>query len=251
MQYVNSSQGGVDRREVMWEWNRINTGDAIWLYAADPYQTICGMARIVQVNPVHNPPSIDLIWDADVCQALTERPIPWSGQAAPRRPGLELKEPMLSTVVTWLEQHHLGVGAWHESGDDDLAENDARVRAAAWTVLRPGQQAFRQLLLQHYRTCVVTGEPLDDVLDAAHVAPFNGPQSDVLENGLLLRTDIHRLFDRHLFSFENGRVVIGPPLLGTSYERLPAQILHSAMVTSVASHRLLGHLARFRRLFPS
>jgi hypothetical protein len=251
MTYVDANQDGIDRREIMWEWGRISSGDAIWLYAADPYQTICGMARIVQVNASDAPRSVELIWDVGACQALAEGPIPWSGRPHPRRPGLELKEPMLTTALRWLEERHLGVAAWHESGDDDLAENDARTRAIAWTVLRPGQQAFRQLLRSHYGSCVITGETVTEVLDAAHITPFSGTHSDLLENGLLLRTDLHRLFDRYLFSIDGKQLVISPQLKGTSYEDLPSRSLHDKVASSASSNRVRYHLDRFLTRFPS
>jgi predicted restriction endonuclease len=43
----------------------------------------------------------------------------------------------------------------------------------------------------------------------AHITPFGGAHSDVLENGLLLRTDLHRLFDRNMFSFDGQKIVLG------------------------------------------
>ena len=45
------------------------------------------------------------------------------------------------------------------------------------------------------RRCGVTGERTLPILDAAHIRPYGqGGEHDVT-NGLLLRTDIHRLFD--------------------------------------------------------
>jgi putative restriction endonuclease len=65
-------------------------------------------------------------------------------------------------------------------------------------VVRPrlGQGAFRLLVTDAYgRRCAVTGERTLPVLDAAHIKPFaaSGPHS--LSNGLLLRKDLHALFD--------------------------------------------------------
>ena len=62
---------------------------------------------------------------------------------------------------------------------------------------RLGQGAFRVLVTDAYnRKCSVTGEKTLPVLDAAHIKSFsnNGPNS--ANNGLLLRTDIHKLFDK-------------------------------------------------------
>jgi putative restriction endonuclease len=64
---------------------------------------------------------------------------------------------------------------------------------------RLGQGAFRILVTDAYsRRCAITGESTLPVLDAAHIVPFAelGPHS--ISNGLLLRTDFHKLFDMGL-----------------------------------------------------
>ena len=69
---------------------------------------------------------------------------------------------------------------------------------------RLGQGAFRFAVTDAYgRSCAVTTEHSLPVLEAAHIRPYsdNGPHS--VANGLLLRTDIHRLFDM-------GYVTISP-----------------------------------------
>jgi putative restriction endonuclease len=72
-------------------------------------------------------------------------------------------------------------------------------RFGAPQVVRPrlGQGTFRIAVTQAYgRACAVTGEHSLPVLDVAHIQGFaQGGPHDV-RNGLLLRTDIHRLFDR-------------------------------------------------------
>ncbi len=74
--------------------------------------------------------------------------------------------------------------------------SDERVRYEVPTVVREGQGAFKVRLLQAYgRRCAVTGEKSLPVLDAAHIQPYLGPASNHVQNGLVLRADIHRLFD--------------------------------------------------------
>lgn len=61
---------------------------------------------------------------------------------------------------------------------------------------RIGQGAFRALVTKAYhRKCAITGENILPVLDAAHIKPFacDGPNN--VYNGLLLRSDFHKLFD--------------------------------------------------------
>ncbi|WP_328824484.1 HNH endonuclease signature motif containing protein [Pseudomonas arcuscaelestis] len=46
--------------------------------------------------------------------------------------------------------------------------------------------------------CCITGCKVDTLLEAAHIIPYRGDQTDDVSNGLLLRVDLHRLFDAHL-----------------------------------------------------
>ena len=62
---------------------------------------------------------------------------------------------------------------------------------------RLGQGAFRVLVTDTYeRRCAVTREKVLPVLEAAHIRPVSEGGRNEIDNGLLLRSDIHRLFDR-------------------------------------------------------
>lgn len=64
------------------------------------------------------------------------------------------------------------------------------------TKVRIGQGAFRVLVTDAYsRRCSITGEKTLPVLEAAHIKPYAeaGPHS--VSNGILLRSDMHKLFD--------------------------------------------------------
>lgn len=61
---------------------------------------------------------------------------------------------------------------------------------------RLGQGAFRMIVTDAYeRRCAITGEKTLPVLEAAHIKPFAQVGTHQVENGLLLRSDLHRLFD--------------------------------------------------------
>jgi putative restriction endonuclease len=61
---------------------------------------------------------------------------------------------------------------------------------------RLGQGAFRALITDAYgRRCAVTQERALPALEAAHIRPFSESPEHSLRNGLLLRSDVHRLFD--------------------------------------------------------
>lgn len=62
---------------------------------------------------------------------------------------------------------------------------------------RLGQGAFRVLVTEAYhRRCAITGEKTLPVLEAAHIQPYTQDGPHDTSNGLLLRKDIHTLFDR-------------------------------------------------------
>lgn len=61
---------------------------------------------------------------------------------------------------------------------------------------RLGQGAFRLAVTDAYgRRCVVSGEKTLPILDAAHIRAYGDGGEHDISNGLLLRTDVHRLFD--------------------------------------------------------
>jgi putative restriction endonuclease len=61
---------------------------------------------------------------------------------------------------------------------------------------RIGQGTFRTMITDAYgRQCAVTRERALPALEAAHIRPFAETKSHRLQNGLLLRSDVHRLFD--------------------------------------------------------
>lgn len=62
--------------------------------------------------------------------------------------------------------------------------------------VRLGQGAFRVLVTDAYtRKCSITGEKTLPVLEAAHIKPYSKSGPHFISNGLLLRSDLHKLFD--------------------------------------------------------
>ena len=84
-----------------------------------------------------------------------------------------------------------------EQSPATLAAVDSKGYGQPHIVLpRLGQGLFRILVTDLYdRRCVVTGERTLPVLDAAHIKPYAIVQKHEVWNGLLMRSDIHRLFD--------------------------------------------------------
>jgi putative restriction endonuclease len=100
---------------------------------------------------------------------------------------------------------------------------DAREKILASIVRRQGQPEFRRRLLDAYDSrCAVTECDVVDALEAAHIVPYCGPKSNHASNGLLLRADVHSLFDLGLVSIDADAmtVVIDPSLATSAYGEL-------------------------------
>ena len=83
-------------------------------------------------------------------------------------------------------------------GQASLFRADSAERYGTSQTIRPrlGQGTFRYALEAAYGRCAVSGEHALPALDAAHIVPYGEDAAGhALENGLLLRADIHRLFD--------------------------------------------------------
>jgi len=84
-----------------------------------------------------------------------------------------------------------------------LPSKQKKIRYNSLSVLRTGQLRFRMTLLKVYNEkCCITGFDVKEALEAAHIVPFNGEKSDHIQNGILIRADLHRLFDKLLISID-------------------------------------------------
>ena len=122
----------------------------------------------------------------------------------------------------WLEC--LARSRRNEPAQSMIADSPLPGGYGADMVIRPrlGQRSFRIAVLDSYsRRCAVTNERTLPALEAAHIREYHDVQEHAITNGILLRADIHRLFDTgyvtvspdHRFEvskrikeeFENGR----------------------------------------------
>ena len=110
--------------------------------------------------------------------------------------------------------------AGYFDADDDEDERDKRLTEIAQ---RRGQGDFRKALLLAYQgECVVTGCDAQQALEAAHIIRYRGKKSNQVTNGLLLRADIHTLFDLNLLAIcpDDLSLRVSPQLEGTVYDEL-------------------------------
>ncbi len=117
-------------------------------------------------------------------------------------------------------------------------EVDERQRVLAAIVRRRGQPVFRQALLEAYDgCCAMTRCNVVDALEAAHIRPYSGQSSSVVSNGLLLRADVHTLFDLYLIAVDpvSLRMSLAPALHQSSYSDLAGMELASPVSTTLSA----------------
>lgn len=111
---------------------------------------------------------------------------------------------------------------------------------------RAGQERFRREVREAYGyACAITGVAHVEALDAAHVQPHVGPASNHVQNGLLLRVDLHRLFDAGLLTVDQElRVQVSPLVTAAAYQalagtrlRLPEAASARPSAEALAFHR--------------
>jgi putative restriction endonuclease len=109
-----------------------------------------------------------------------------------------------------------------------LAAEEVSERSRVWIRRRHRQDVFRDALLSAYGSrCCVTDYEAEDALQGAHILAYAGRSSQSVRNGLLLRADIHLLFDRSLLAVEPDtlRVRLAPRLRSTAYGDLDGRRL--------------------------
>ncbi len=121
-----------------------------------------------------------------------------------------------SAVISWTSGAPVGEAQWK----DDTNGNDwngevivsvlggqkldvpKRAKKSVLVTPRPKQAEFRDALFQLDKQCVLTGEKCREALEAAHLVPVAQNGHEQIENGILLRADVHLLFDAGLVWFE-------------------------------------------------
>jgi hypothetical protein len=81
---------------------------------------------------------------------------------------------------------------------DDLPP--VRGRVTTTRAERPEQALMRKMLLEQFSSCMLTGCPVVACLEACHLLPVKNRGVELVDNMILLRADLHRLFDANLLS---------------------------------------------------
>lgn len=96
---------------------------------------------------------------------------------------------------------------------------ESRERILRSIIVRRGQPQFRRKLIERYGVCLISGYNVIDALEAAHIQPYAKSGANNLSNGLLLRGDIHTLFDLYLITINSSFVIsISPDICNSPYK---------------------------------
>lgn len=138
---------------------------------------------------------------------LDERTDPVIGCRILTQPFFWPREQWLAVPVSFALNTVVGKGYDTDGGDgryiwDAMAERAGtedpvgRLGKPRLATPRLGQGAFRLAVTDGYeRRCAVSGDRTLPILDAAHIKTYAAGGEHEISNGLLLRTDVHRLFD--------------------------------------------------------
>lgn len=96
---------------------------------------------------------------------------------------------------------------------------EPREEMKSMTNSRYGQGVFKSKVLKAYNNkCCITGEVVPELLEASHIQEYKCKISNHIQNGLLFRVDIHRLFDNNLIYIDEYYIVhVSSALITSSY----------------------------------
>jgi putative restriction endonuclease len=88
--------------------------------------------------------------------------------------------------------------------------------------------------------CAATGCNIREALDAAHIFRYLGEHTNRPDNGILLRADVHKLFDKNLIAVEErtGQLIwrVSARLMGSDYAALEGRRVALGSEVSAVPH---------------
>ncbi len=223
-------------------WNRFGKGNGVKDFAelvarATKYAT----RHSVLFTPTHNP-TIGCI--------VLENPIFLSEDEyfAPEDYGLSFPRQVVKVKYFDVENIEGCTTPLGQHSGFQLVEEESGAYRTSRAKNRQGQATFRQRVLAAYEfRCCITGESTVEVLDASHIQPYITRDSNHVQNGLSLRSDLHKLFDAGLITLDaDYRIVISNFLDSeayTSYQgqqiRLPHHPFYKPSKEALRAHRSL------------
>lgn len=178
-------------------------------------------------------------------------------------PGIIFETPVSkaeSKIVDWTHKKDgtpvirytsLGTKKNEQKFDTDARAEIKRITKLAEISQRQGQLEFSARIRMNYGgKCAVTGCDTREALEAAHIKIYKGADDFSSDNGILLRADIHALFDALLFTIneEGKKIEICNELKGSIYSDLHGKELSTPVYGPPPSkENIAHHRKRFRK----
>lgn len=193
-EFARSSLDGTQRRRLL---NQIRRSEAFEAAVASAFYSGRPLKLILNIGDTRNDDEF-----ADAASQVSERSLdlkPWYAHTLEEGDSLIVRGEAPPTLHA-PDPRSDAMPPESPGEDDKWREGQIRVRR--------GQGAFRDKLLEAYgRRCTVTGTVLEPLLEAAHIVPHAQGTDYRTSNGLLLRADIHTLFDLLHLSIDGRGVV--------------------------------------------
>lgn len=130
----------------------------------------------------------------------------------------------------------------------DLRLNPTRTKSLVLRTDRPEQALLKLIALSESPRCAISGCEVVECIDLAHIVPVKNGGPELIENTLLLRADLHRLFDAGLLKIRSDslrRVVeLDPSLRNDRYIGL----FHGKEVASIRNNAMEPYFKERERL---
>jgi putative restriction endonuclease len=190
-------------------------GEANGVSTVEQMRTRIGRYLRVPIGTGENP-VIGCLFVRDVCffpEDMTAAPPPHFAPNIVQGKSYDLADqavaPYFEELLHFLVGAHVELDfsqSWHRPGP---VFGDPRLAP-----YRLGQRSFQAVVLDAYhRRCAISGTHITPVLQAAHIRPVTAGGEHRLDNGLLLRSDVHTLFDRGYVGVDPSyRLLVSPRL---------------------------------------
>ena len=237
---------------------QIHIGDRAYFLSQDTRSGIFGRGHVVgtpfrgEKTPGKNPWQVPIRFDASRGDVLVD---PWQRllveeeqllrmPAAQRFKGIQKAGEKLESGTARQIDRIIAVS----TPEGEAAQEIERQKKLGEQARRPGQQAFSETIRWNYRNrCAVTGCVTPAALEAAHISTRTGHDDNSAANGILLRSDIHTLFDRFLITLSEdcARVEVGRELTDPSYAFLKTVAVARPDKDAPSTENLRKHRDRF------
>jgi HNH endonuclease len=230
-------KGGVSDWALASCFRLIEPQDWIWAYFARDVKEILGVGTVVAPVGYDGGFRVRIRWSGHLTHKLKRRPIAFQDY----RQWIRTVSPANSGTLVTLKEWSNGFHAIPDSRDEDVQFDRREIKQ------RKGQREFQVRVMRAYGgRCAISNCGDSAVLEAAHIIPVKDRGRHSLGNSLLLRADLHRLFDSGLITIRSNQIVqIQPSVTDQPYKALDGS--KATLLSGADRNGQIAALARHRK----